>query len=232
MRPLRGTRAWCYHGRVSEPPFQAEHFRRQDEGDDRVFYSVPRLVTHIDEGAIGAIRGLYAEVVPPDGAVLDLMSSWKSHLPPERRYKRVVGLGLNETELRENDQLDSWVVHDVNREPRLPFEDAEFDAAVMAVSVQYLLHPIEIFRDVRRVLKIGGPFVVTYSNRLFPQKAIAMWGACDMAERAKLVGAYFEYADGWSGMVAQDRSPKQDMPSDPLFAVWAYAAPRDGAQAS
>lgn len=214
---------------MSETPFQPEHFRRKDEDDDRVFYSVPRLVTHIDDLAIGAISHLYAEVLPPGAAVLDLMSSWKSHFPAEPSRRRAVGLGLNEKELRENDQLDDWVIHDVNRDPRLPFADAEFDAAVMAVSVQYLLHPVEIFREVRRTLKPGGSFIVTFSNRLFPEKAVAIWGAMDMETRAKLVGAYFEYSSGWDGLVAQDRSPAA--PADPLFAVWARAG-ANGANAT
>ena len=220
---------------VSEPPFVAEHFRRQDERDDRLFYGSARLVTHIDDYAIGAIRQLYAELLPAGGEILDFMSSWKSHLPEDASYGRVAGLGLNETELRENDQLDARVVHDVNAEPRLPYADGEFDAAVMAVSVQYLTRPVEVFREVRRVLRPGGPFVVTYSNRLFPEKAIALWWSCDMEQRARLVGAYFHYAGGWEQITTQDRSPRPGVPArpaggpcDPLFAVWAYRA-GDGA---
>ncbi len=207
---------------MSEPPFRPEHFRRMDEREDRLFYSFPRLVTHIDDGAIEAVRRLYAELLPREGAVLDLMSSWKSHLPEEVPLRRVVGLGLNETELRENDQLDAWVVHDVNAEPRLPFEDGAFDAVVMAVSAQYLTRPVEVFREVRRVLQVGGPFVVTYSNRLFPEKAIALWWACSDEERGRLIGAYFEYSGPWEGLTFEDRSPPG--PGDPLFAVWACKA--------
>ena len=217
----------CYHTLVSEAPFVPEHFRREDERDDGGFYSVPRLVTHIDDGAIEAVRRLYAELLPPGAAVLDLMSSWKSHLPDEPPRRRVVGLGLNETELRENDQLDAWVVHDVNRDPHLPFEDEEFDAAVMAVSIQYLIHPIEVFREVGRVLRPGGPFVVTYSNRLFPEKAVAIWWACADEERARLISAYFHYGGGWDGITAQDRSPRLGFPCDPLYAVWAHKARGD-----
>lgn len=216
---------------MSEPPFLPEHFRRQDERDDRLFYTVPRLVTHIDDYAIEALRNLYAELLPPDGVILDFMSSWKSHLPDGLPRRRVVGLGLNETELRENDQLDDWVVHDVNAGPCLPFADEQFDAAVMAVSAQYLIHPVETFREVRRVLRPGGPFVVTYSNRLFPEKAVAIWWACSTEQRARLVGAYFHYAGGWGRITAQDRSPRLGFPSDPLYAVWAHAAPSDGAVA-
>ena len=214
----------CYYTLVSEAPFLPEHFRRQDERDDGGFYSVPRLVTHIDDSAIEAIRRLYAELLPPGAAVLDLMSSWKSHLPDEPPRRRVVGLGLNETELRENDQLDAWVVHDVNHNPHLPFEDDEFDAVVMAVSIQYLIHPIEVFREVRRVLQPDGPFVITYSNRLFPEKAVAIWCISTDQERARLINAYFHYAGGWEEITAQDRSPRLGLPGDPLYAVWAHKA--------
>jgi len=209
---------------MSEPPFEPEHFRRMDEREDAAFYSVPRLVTHIDDHAIEAVRQLYAELLPPGGAVLDLMSSWVSHLPEDVEYARVAGLGMNEEELRRNERLDSWVVHDLNAEPRLPFADGEFDAAVVAVSVQYLTNPIAVFRDVRRVLKPGAPFVVTFSNRLFPEKAIALWQMCSAEQRARLAGAYFHYAGGWGEITAQDRSPQLLAPSDPLYAVWARAA--------
>lgn len=209
---------------VSEPPFLPEHFRRQDESDDAAFYAAPRLVTHIDDHAIEAVRSLYAELLPPEGVILDLMSSWKSHLPDELPLRRVVGLGLNEVELQENDQLDERVVHDVNADPALPLPDAAFDAAVMTVSVQYLIHPIDVFHEVRRALRPGAPFVVTYSNRCFPEKAVAIWGACSAEEQARLIGAYFHYAGGWEGITAQDRSPNLGFPSDPLYVVWARAA--------
>ncbi len=217
----------CYHSRVSESPFRPEHFRRVDERDDSTFYTAPRLVTHIDDHAIAAIGRLYAELLPRDGAILDLMSSWKSHIPDELAACRVTGLGMNETELRENDRLDSWTVHNVNVKPRLPFADAEFEACVMAVSVQYLTRPIETFREVARVLRPGAPFVVTYSNRLFPEKAIALWCGSSDEQHARLIQAYFHYAGGWEGVTAQDRSPRLGSYSDPLCAVWAYRA-RDG----
>ena len=210
---------------MSEPPFLPEHFRRQDERDDRLFYTSARLVTHIDDAAIEAARQLYAELLPEDGTILDLMSSWKSHLPDGSMNRRVVGLGMNEEEMRENGQLDEWHVHDVNQQPRLPFEDGAFAGAVMTVSVQYLVRPVELFRDVARVLRQGAPFVVTYSHCLFPEKAVAIWCACNAEQRAKLIGAYFHYAGGWGQITAQDRSPKADAasatPADPLYAVWA-----------
>lgn len=200
-----------------------------DEREDASFYAFPRLVTHIDDHAIEAVRRLYAELLPPGGVILDLMSSWVSHLPADVAYTRVVGLGMNETELRENKQLDEWVVHDLNAGARLPFEDASFDAVVLAVSVQYLTSPVEVFRDVRRVVKLDAPFVVTFSNRMFPEKAVALWQTCSDEERARLIGAYFHYAGGWGEIVAQDRSPRVEAYSDPLFAVWARASASDSA---
>jgi SAM-dependent methyltransferase len=138
---------------------------------------------------------------------------------PARRL--TVGLGMNAVELDENDQLDAGVVHDVNRSPRLPFGDASFDAVVMAVSVQYLTQPVVTFREVARVLRPGGRFVISYSNRLFPEKAVAVWWACDAEQRARLIQAYFHYAGGWEPPTAQDRSPRLGFATDPLYAVWA-----------
>ena len=109
-------------------------FRREDEAPDVRFYAQPRLVTHIDEAAIAAVTQLYREYLPAGGAVLDLMSSWVSHLPADITYSRVVGLGMNRTELAANPRLDGYVVHDLNRNQRLPFADAEFDAAAISRS--------------------------------------------------------------------------------------------------
>jgi SAM-dependent methyltransferase len=206
---------------VNDAPFRPEHFRRQDERDDPLFYSAPRLVTHIDDHAIEAIRALYSELLPSGGAVLDLMSSWKSHLPDEPARRLTVGLGMNAVELRENDQLDARAVHDVNRSPHLPFRDRSFDAVVMAVSIQYLTKPVETFREIARILRPGGPFVISYSNRLFPEKAVAVWWSCDAEQRARLIGSYFHYAGGWDQPTAEDRSPRLGFSTDPLFAVWA-----------
>ena len=146
------------------PPFE---FERQDESDDRLFYRHPRLVVHVDDQAIAAIGELFEEVIPPNSVVLDLLSSWRSHWPRGYPKARMVGLGLNRVEMQENPDLDDYVVHDVNRDPRLPFDDASFDSVVIAVSVQYLIRPIEVFRDVHRVLKPGGSFLVIFSNRMF-----------------------------------------------------------------
>jgi SAM-dependent methyltransferase len=173
-------------------------FRRADEGSDAGFYVAPRFVTHIDDAAIATVTRLYRELLPPGGAVLDLMSSWVSHLPDEVAYGRVAGLGMNADELAANPRLTDSRVQDLNAEPRLPYGDGEFDAAVCCVSVQYLVRPAEVFRELGRVLRPGAPAVVTFSDRCFPTKAVAVWQALDDAGHAALVASYFAAAGGFA----------------------------------
>jgi SAM-dependent methyltransferase len=174
---------------------------------------VTRKVVHIDDGAIDALRRVYASVLPPSPApVLDLMSSWRSHLPDG--VGPVTGLGMNAEEMADNPQLSSFLVHDLNESPALPFDDGAFAAVVCAVSVQYLVHPVEVFAEVRRVLVDGGPFVVSFSNRCFPTKAVAAWLYGDDDSHRRLVRSYFEGA-GFE-RVAEEQVPT---PGDPLFVV-------------
>jgi len=207
-------------------------YTRDDESPDDRFYSFPRRVVHIDDGAIAALGRLYAEVLPTGGRLLDLMSSWRSHLPSGFTAREVVGLGLNADEMADNPQLTSHVVHDVNRHPRLPFGAGEFDGAMCAVSIQYVTHPLRVFRDVRRVLRPGSPFVVSFSNRCFPTKAVAVWLDSTDQHHMMLVRSYFEAAGGWKDPTVEDRSPGDH--GDPLYAVWSVTTklPPDGAPAT
>jgi ubiquinone/menaquinone biosynthesis C-methylase UbiE len=193
-------------------------FGRMDETPDEEFYRAPRLVTHIDDRAIAAVTQLYTEFFPPGGEILDLMSSWISHLPPEVGYGRVVGLGMNETELRRNDRLDSYVVQNLNEIPRLPFGDSEFDGCGVCVSIDYLTRPVEVLREVGRVLKAGSPVVITFSNRCFPTKAVAVWHQLDDRGHLRLVEGYLRDAGNWDEIAGLDRSPRR-LFSDPLYAV-------------
>lgn len=174
--------------------FPPHAFDRIDEGDDADFYAPPRLVTHIDEGAIAALTGFYARMLPPGGAVLDLMSSWVSHLPGGLELGEAIGHGMNARELAANPRLSRWFVQDLNREPALPLPGDSLDAALCCVSVQYLRRPVEVFTEVRRVLRPGAPFIVSYSNRCFPTKAVAIWRSLDLSGHAALVRLYMERA--------------------------------------
>lgn len=206
---------------MSDSVFKPTFFEREDETPDEMFYREPRLLVHIDEQAIEAVRRLYAEILPKNAALFDLMSSYRSHLPTELAWTRLAGLGMNEAELRENDQLTEYAIKDLNVDPVLPYGDAEFDGAVVTVSIQYLTQPLAVFREVARVLHPGAPFVVTYSNRMFPTKAIRIWRALDDRERAGLVGAYFKHSGGFGDVIAEDRTTDDGTPHDPVFAVWA-----------
>lgn len=207
-------------------PLRQEHFRREDESPDPEFYVEPRFVTHIDDGAIAAATLFYSTIIPPGGEVLDLMSSWVSHLPGDGDYAAVAGLGMNEAELAKNPQLTEHVVHDLNADPQLPFPDERFDAAVCTVSVQYLLRPAEVFAHVARVLKPGAPFAVTFSNRCFPTKAVAAWRMLDDRGHADLIGLYFRLSGAFDQPEAYLlREPGKGY--DPLYAVVAGALPPD-----
>ena len=201
---------------MTDAVFPPGFFDRADPGADAAFYAAPRLVTHIDDGAIAAVGDLYAEL-GLDGAVLDLMSSWISHFrtPPER----LVGLGMNAAELAANPALAERVVHDLNEDPVLPFPDASFDDATCCVSVDYLTDPVAVFAEVARVLAPGGRFVVTFSNRCFPTKAIRGWLATDDEGHVRIVNAYFLLSGGFTDVQAQRRGGPAY--GDPLYAVWA-----------
>jgi SAM-dependent methyltransferase len=195
-----------------------------DDSDDALFYQASRKVVHIDDGAIAAASHLYGELLPPDGVILDLMSAWRTHLPANYRAMQVTGLGMNAEEMRDNPQLSDYIVHNLNHDPRLPLAEQFFDGAICTVSVQYLTRPVEVFRDLYRVLKPGAVAIFTFSNRCFPTKAVAVWQATNMEQKAQIVASYFAAA-GFTEVRAEDRSlpPKRGLfggAGDPLIGVW------------
>ena len=197
--------------------FPAGFFDRQDPSDDAAFYAPPRLVTHIDDAAIAAVGTLYAEL-GIDGEVLDLMGSWISHFaePPASLHV----LGMNQRELDANPMATATTIHDLNADSRLPFADESFDDAVCCVSIDYLVRPIDVIGDLARVIRPGGRFVCTFSNRCFPTKAIRGWLANTDEGRAEVVAEYFRLAGGWGEPTIDRRTPVGHR-GDPLFAVWA-----------
>ena len=201
-------------------------FRKADTSPDPAFYRQPRLVTHIDDAAIAAVTALYRDMLPAGGDLIDLMSSWVSHLPPEAEYRSVTGHGMNQVELAANPRLNARLVQDLNADPALPFRSLAFDAAMICVSVQYLEHPVAVFREVRRVLRPAAPFIVTFSNRCFPSKAVAIWQALDGADQQRLVAAYMSAA-GFGAIEVRSTVPRR---GDPLWAVIGYVPPAEAVE--
>ena len=209
----------------SDTPFA----RRNEQADDR-FYDNPRLVHHLDETARDMLADLYKRFVKDGAQVLDLMSSWVSHLPNEVNPGRISGLGMNRTELEQNPRLTDLQVHDLNTAPALPYENGSFDVAICSVSVEYLTRPLEVFADVARVLKPGGTFVVTFSNRWFPPKVVRIWEQIHEFERVGLVMEYFLRSEAFNNLGTysmrglprpqNDKYARELALSDPVYAVW------------
>ena len=198
--------------------FPEQFFRRQDESADANFYIEPRFVTHIDDSTIHNLTEFYRDQIAPGGKVLDLMSSWISHLPEEVDYAHVTGLGMNNEELKANPRLSDFYVQDLNESPTLPFASDTFDAVLIAVSIQYLTRPIEVMTEINRCLAEGGQCIVAMSHRLFPSKAIQAFHVLSPSDRCQVVAAYM----GESGMTdieALDCSPSE---GDPLWIVRGY----------
>lgn len=210
--------------------FSDDPFGRMDWSDDTEFYNKPRLVTHIDAKAIEIITQLYEKILQPGMTVLDLMSSWKSHLPTHLKLDSVTGLGMNQEELANNDQLTNHLIHDLNQSPQMPFDDNQFDAVICTVSVEYLTQPFEVFTEVARILKPEGYFITTFSNRWFPPKVINIWPDLHEFERQGMVMEYFLQSEKYHNLQTysarnfprpnDDKYLHETAQSDPVFAVW------------
>lgn len=249
-RALRGNFKRCAGGGVIlREVLSGADRTKLDTNDDRSFYDLPRFVKHVDDGFLAQVTELYRQRIPPGGSVLDLCSSWVSHLPPEVKYSKVVGHGLNAAELARNPLLDTFFVRNLNKDPSgwaLP--DREFDAVVCCVSVQYWQQPERVLAEVYRVLKPGGLCIITFSNRLFYNKAISAWRDASGYARCQLVKQYFQAVEGFTqpealtevkpqaGDGSATRGGPQNLPgflggfaklflrssSDPFYAVLAY----------
>jgi SAM-dependent methyltransferase len=216
-------------------PDSRDFFSRLDERDDTVFYSRERFVPHLDSKALETVEKLIDTlIIEKNPAILDLMASWDSHLPSRIHSGSVIGLGMNEQELNGNQALTDYVLHDLNRDPRLPFRDGMFDVVLNTVSVDYLMQPLEVFREVNRILKPGGLFLVIFSNRMFPEKAVKIWRESSEDERIMLVEDLFRETGAFDEaklFVSKGKPrPKDDKyahlgtPSDPIYAVYAEKA--------
>lgn len=204
--------------------------RKQNDRPDREFYRQPRLVQHVDEHFRERLTELYRERLRPGDDVLDLMGSWVSHLPEEMSFGRVTGHGMNDEELAANEQLDGFFVQDLNQTQSLPLESESFDAVLCAVSVQYLQHPKQVFAEVARVLRPHGQGIVSFSNRMFAQKAVQAWRDGTGPDRLRLVEHYLEATGAFEAPQTTSESPHVPPTQrflggapDPFYAVCARA---------
>ena len=173
---------------------------------------------HIDDRAIDLVKGILEDNIEDNAIVLDLMSSWRTHWPEGKLKTHIVGLGLNAEEMADNPDLDDVVVQNLNQSPTLPFNDATFDAVIITVSVQYLINPFEVFKEVNRVLKSKGRFIVTFSNRMFPTKAILAWRMSSNEDHCNLVSQYFMKIEKFTE-VKVEKLVEENGYNDPLYAV-------------
>ena len=201
-------------------PYNEIDLARQDEQQDSLFYKDPRYVYHIDSSAVAALTEYYSEVFQFGDTVLDICSSWVSHFPREIALNEACGVGLNANELAANSQLNSFVVRDLNEHPQLPYPDSKFDIVTCVVSIDYLIHPLEIMAEIHRVLKPGGLAVISQSNRYYPTKAVNVWHSTGDLGHLQLIGAYFHFAQGFEQLQAFDISPYPGK-TDPMFIVQA-----------
>ena len=217
--------------RVLTQSLDEHDFSRLDESDDREFYQTDRFVSHLDSLALGTVERIIGDLmIEQHPVILDLMAGWDSHIPKGLEPARVVGLGLNENELRKNRDLTEYVIHDLNRNPRLPFPDNTFDAVINTVSVDYMTQPVAVFEEAGRVLKPGGIFLVIFSNRMFPLKAVKIWKESGEEERVGLVEDFFtrseRFGEALTFVSKGKPRPKDDKYagatpfSDPVYAVY------------
>jgi len=203
-------------------------FKRMDESPDASFYSQSRFVQHIDNGAIAALKSYYGSVIQPQHTVLDFCSSWVSHLPDDLKPKTMIGYGMNSAELAKNPILTKTVVRDLNVTPKMTeVEDATVDVVICSVSVDYLVQPVEVLGEVRRVLKAGGTAHMAFSNRCFPTKVIGKWMGMSDEQRRRWVGGYFWACGGWKDVeevIVKERGAGIFGGGDPMYVVRATKA--------
>ena len=222
-----------YHRGISRlsPILNDDAFSRDDITDDNIFYEKDRFVNHIDKVAMNTVERLIGDlVIEKDPVILDLMAGWDSHIPKSLKPSEVTGLGLNENELLKNEQLTRYLIQDINTTPELPFDDNYFDVVINSLSVDYMTKPLEGFQEVGRILKPGGLFLVIFSNRMFPTKAVKVWKDSSESERIILVEEYFQ-GSGMFDKTVKFISKGKDRPeddkyyelcklSDPVYAVY------------
>ena len=196
-------------------------YTKEDNSNDSLFYSIPRLVKHIDENACETLTRFYRNFLEPGFAVLDLMSSCVSHLPQDVEYLKVTAQGMNKEELEANPQLNDFIIQNLNESHVLSYGDQTYDLCTIAVSIQYLTSPIRVFEEIARVLKPNGVCCVSFSNRMFPTKAILAWRMGSNEYHCNMVSHYFKKTEKFANVRVEELVSEHGY-YDPLYAVIGY----------
>ena len=226
---LTGPGMQLRYGDKATDFFSDNAFQRADETVDSDFYSQARHINHLDEAAQKQLKAVYNDLIPNHSEILDLMSSINSHIDERLESEKITGLGLNEEELAANPVLDEVVIHDINQQQRLPFDDASFDIVVCSLSIEYITRPSRLFDEVARVLRPGGRFIISFSNRWFPTKAVQVWNNLHDFERIGLVMEHFIASAHFGDIntyslrgIPRPANDRHNIPlSDPIYVVWA-----------
>ncbi len=176
---------------------------KEDNSDDSLFYASPRIAHHLDEGFRARLTDVYRQYIPEDSVVLDLMSSWVSHLPEDNKYKRVIGHGLNKFELDKNQALDSYWLQDLNVDQQLPLDDSSIDVCLMVAAWQYLQYPEIIASELKRIISSKGILIISFSNRAFWSKTPSIWRDSSEIDRINYIRAILK-SEGWNQLEVID----------------------------
>ena len=199
--------------------------RKSDISDDEIFYQQPRFVHHLSDSFRTRLTNLYSEYLLKHYIILDLMSSWVSHLPPNIRYKKVIGHGMNQAELSSNERLDSFFVQNLNKKQNMPIEDSSIDVGLIVAGWQYLQYPELVSLELSRVIKSDSFLIISFTNRAFWTKAPNIWTYSSEEKRIEYVTNVLT-SNGWRiEKILNERTYDKKLfgfyssESDPFFSV-------------
>tara|TARA_B100000214_G_C23898930_1_gene595531 strand:+ start:356 stop:1006 length:651 start_codon:yes stop_codon:yes gene_type:complete len=198
---------------------------KTDIADDYIFYQQPRFVHHLSKSFRSRLTSLYTNYLHDHYVILDLMSSWVSHLPPNIRYKKVIGHGMNEAELSSNNRLDSFWVQNLNSTQNMPMEDSSIDAGLVVAGWQYLQYPEKVSLELSRIIKNDSKLIISFTNRAFWSKAPNIWTYSSEEKRIEYVINILS-ANGWRiEKIFNDKTYERNLlgiyltEGDPFFSV-------------
>ncbi|ABM75612.1 Hypothetical protein NATL1_10541 [Prochlorococcus marinus str. NATL1A] len=198
---------------------------KSDISDDGIFYQQPRFVHHLSDSFRNRLTSLYSEYLLNHYIILDLMSSWVSHLPSNISYKKVIGHGMNEAELSSNERLDKFFVQNLNKKQNMPIEDSSVDVGLIVAGWQYLQYPEKVSLELSRVIKSDSLLIISFTNRAFWTKAPNIWTYSSEEKRIEYVTSVLT-SNGWriEKILIEKTQDKRlfgfySSESDPFFSV-------------